>query len=226
MKMGTVESRARRSRQAERRPALLAALRAADRPLGVEEVAAAIGVAVPTARFHLSMLVSSGQVERVARRSGTAGRPSWGYAASPEPRPGGSEPGAYLDLARALASQLDGVAGASVAAREAGRRWADGAPGTTAERASSPAEAVASLARTLDGLGFAPEPDLAAREVVLHACPFEAVARDHRAVVCAVHLGLVERTAAAIGGGIEVDGLEPFRTEAPLTCAVRLRLPS
>jgi predicted ArsR family transcriptional regulator len=89
--------------------------------------------------------------------------------------------------------------------------------------ASDSAAALASLTGLLDGMGFAPEPRPDAGEIVLRACPFEAVARDHRKVVCSIHLGLVERAVAKIGGGITVDGLDPFRSEQPLVCAIRIR---
>jgi predicted ArsR family transcriptional regulator len=121
-----------------------------------------------------------------------------------------------------LAAQLGGVAGAAAAAREAGRRWGDAMPEVALAPAASSAAAMDALTAALDGLGFAPEPRPSEREIVLRACPFEAVAREHRAVVCGVHLGLVERTAAAIGGGLVVEGLDPFRSEDPLACAVRL----
>lgn len=233
MKMSTRESAEhapRRRRQADRRPALVAALRAAGRPLSVDEVAAAIGTSVPTARFHLSLLVSAGQVARVARRRGSAGRPAWGYtvaAASPAtPTTAGPGDGdvAYRQLARVLAAQLDGAEGAAAAAREAGRRWAATVAPDAAPVARTPAEAMDALTRMLDDAGFAAEADASAAEIVLRRCPFEEVAREHRAVVCGVHLGLVEQAAASVGGGLAVDGLEPFRSEAPLTCAVHLSL--
>jgi predicted ArsR family transcriptional regulator len=214
-----------RPRQADSRSVLLDALRAAGRPLTVGEAAEAIGTAESTARFHLSLLVSAGLVEKTPVRSGSAGRPSWLYGlvpVAPASPASAVSPTPYQELARVLAAQLDGEAGAAAAAREAGRRWADAVPPAALAPAASPPEALESLAGMLDGLGFAPDAP-AGDEIVLRACPFEAVAREHRAVVCSVHLGLVERAANAIGGGIEVAGLEPFRSERPLACAVQLR---
>lgn len=210
----------RRQRQPDRRPALLAALRDAGRPLDVAEAAAAIGTAESTARFHLSLLVSAGQVRRTALRGGSAGRPAWRYEPAP---PVDAPSGAYRELARVLAERLEGEAGAAVAAREAGRRWAATLPDPRPAAAEDADGAVTSLVQALGALGFAPEASPPADEIVLRACPFEDVAREHRAVVCGVHLGLVEEAAEAIGGGLAVEALEPFRTEQPLTCAVRLR---
>lgn len=221
MKQG--ESTPKRTRKTGRRASLLAALRDAGRPLTVEEAARASGIAESTARFHLSLLVTAGEAERTPVRSGSAGRPSWQYAAASRPRrPATADDRPYEELARVLAAQLDGKAGAAEAAREAGRRWAEVLPPEALRHAAGREAAIGSLADAFDRLGFAPDRPVSPNEIVLRACPFEAVAREHRAVVCSVHLGLAERTAAAIGG-IGVDGLEPFRTERPLTCAVRLR---
>jgi predicted ArsR family transcriptional regulator len=220
---------------------VLAALRASDHPLRVDEVAAAVGIAVPTAQFHLSILIGSGLAQRAPQRSGSAGRPSWGYlAADPAQASARASAGtgagasgaadapapAYQELARVLAAELDGRDDAAAAARDAGRRWAGAMPseGGPPRRPPDPEAAMASLSGVLGHLGFAPESRPAAGEILLRACPFEAVARVHRSVVCGVHLGLVEQAAAAIGG-IAVDGLEPFRSTLPLTCAVRLRAP-
>ncbi len=230
MKMPTSESRPqqRRTRQPDRRPALLAALRDAGRPLDVAEAAAAIGTAESTARFHLSLLVSAGQVVRTPVRRATAGRPSWRYEpaherAATEAAAAPGAPDGYQALASVLAASLDERAGAAAAAREAGRRWAEAVPSGSLAPATDADAAVGSLTDMLDGLGFSPEPASADNEIVLRSCPFEAVAREHRSVVCEVHLGLVERAAASIGGGITVDGLEPFRSDRPLACAVHLR---
>jgi predicted ArsR family transcriptional regulator len=221
MEMSAVESRPGRPRQPDRRSALLNTLRASDRPMSVEEAAAAVGVAASTAQFHLALLVSGGLAKRTQVRSGAAGRPSWGYApAAVEPSAVGA-PEPYRELARVLAAQLGEEAGAAAAARQAGRRWAAEAPALDGGDTPGADDPAAAMTVILDRLGFAPEAG-EDDEILLRSCPFEAVAREHRAVVCSVHLGLLERTASAVGG-LVVDGLEPFRSEQPLTCAVRLR---
>ena len=236
-----------RARLPIRRGLLLAALREAGRPLTVEEAARAIGTAASTARFHLSLLVSAGEAQRAAVRTGSAGRPSWQYAVPPRRSAsatngvGPYHAGPYQELARVLATQLEGEAGATTAAREAGRRWADALSPAERQPLKTSDAAIDALADAFDRLGFAPTHRSSARrpgkpdfnpgtrrrrdrphEIILGACPFEAVAREHRTVVCAVHLGLAEQTAAAIGGGITIERLEPFRSEQPLTCAVRV----
>jgi predicted ArsR family transcriptional regulator len=231
MKMSSVEPRSRRHRRPDRRSAIVAVLRAADGPLGVEQIAVATGIAESTAQFHLSLLVGAGQVLRAALRTGSAGRPAWRYkvpdgTSTAAPAVASAPATPYVELARALAAQLGAGADADASARDAGRRWAEVLPLGAERPASGPEEAAASLSAVLGRLGFAPELQAAAGEIVLHACPFEAVAREHRQVVCSVHLGLVERAAAAIGGGVAIIGLEPFRTDHPLACAVRLQIPA
>lgn len=207
------------------RSALLAALRAARQPMSVGEAAAAIGTAESTARFHLSMLVSAGLVTRMAERRASAGRPSWRYAVvrTARPAPSGS-PDRYEELAGVLAGQLAGTAGAAAAAREAGRRWAFEA--ASVAPAGDPeldaARATAAITELMDRLGFAPERPVIGGELRLHACPFESVARQHRAVVCSVHLGMLEQSVATLDAGLAVAGLEPFQADDPLTCVARL----
>ena len=219
------ESAPARTRRTGRRALLLAALHDAGRPLTVEEAARAIGIAESTARFHLSLLVSAGEAERTPVRSGSAGRPSWQYSEFAGPRaadPPDTAP--YQELARVLAAQLDEATGAAEAAREAGRRWTEALPTDAVRPAATPAAAIGALVDAFDRLGFAPDRPSRPDEIVLHACPFESLAREHRAVVCGVHLGLAERLAASIGGGIAIDNLDPFRSEQPMACAVRVRV--
>jgi predicted ArsR family transcriptional regulator len=56
--------------------------------------------------------------------------------------------------------------------------------------------------------------------ILLHACPFRAVASKHPDVVCAVHLGLLRQTLANLDIPIEATALEPFVT--PHLCIAHL----
>jgi predicted ArsR family transcriptional regulator len=224
MKMPEHQPRTRDVLATDRRSGLLAALRDAGRPLSVGEAAAAIGTAESTARFHLSMLVSGGLVTRTPERRASAGRPSWRYFVAPATNPAGpGEAGRYEQLAEVLAGQLGGTAGAAAAAREAGRRWASAAAGVgPADERMDAARAMAAIADLMDRLGFDPERPVTGGELRLHACPFESVARRHRAVVCGVHLGMLEQSIEALDAGLAVAGLEPFHADDPLTCVARL----
>lgn len=97
-------------------------------------------------------------------------------------------------------------------------------------------EALDELARVLDGAGFAPEVTEGAdgaggaggdgsgtrtATVRVHNCPFLRLAREDRAVPCAVHLGLMEGVLEASGGAGSVERLEPFVT--PSLCVAQVR---
>ena len=228
---------------AESRSELLAALRAAGRPVSVADAAALLGLRPSTARFHLDLLVSAGLVARETERRGTAGRPRIRYVArdssTPDattsgsaareadaavPRGGVAEEAGYRRLARVLADQLSGLDDPARAAREAGHRWVealDVPPGGEADL--DPDAAVAEVAGLMDRLGFAPDRPAGGDRLLLRRCPFEAVARDHRAVVCGVHAGMLEQTFERLGGAVAMTELRPFASEDPLLCVVGLR---
>ena len=75
------------------------------------------------------------------------------------------------------------------------------------------AEAVARLAVTLDGLGFAPEAvsdDGGRYRLNLRQCPFREVAQQHGNVICALHLGLMRGALGKMRAPVTADRLEPF----------------
>jgi predicted ArsR family transcriptional regulator len=214
---------------AESRAELLAVLRASDRPLTVAEIAQARDLSPATARFHLNLLVSAGLVERSAERRATAGRPVLRYEArSSAPRP---EPDPelvrttddYEQLARLLAGHLSQGADPTEAAKEAGRRWSRAVEVVSPSAPLDPAAAVAQVLELMDGLGFAPDHPAHTDSINLRRCPFEAVAREHRQVVCGVHQGMLEETFKRLGGSVEVAALEPFAVDEPLLCVVNIR---
>ncbi len=215
---------------ADSRASLLDALRAADHPLSVGEAAAAVGIGASTARFHLSMLVSAGLVTRTSERRASAGRPALRYAPASAPAAqdlptavAGAEPlDRYEQLAGVLAGQLAGSADAVTAARTAGQRWSAELMGDGHVTIDDGGDTVSALLSLMDRLGFDPEPGATSGEILLHTCPFESVARQHRAVVCGVHLGMLEQTVAELGGELAVAALEPFVQDEPLLCIARL----
>jgi predicted ArsR family transcriptional regulator len=218
-----------RALASESRQALLAVLRRHRRPLDAAEAAEAVGLQRNTARVHLDVLASAGLVTRRLEERSTPGRPRVLYEATRPPaidsdrRP--AEAG-YQELARVLADQLTGVAGARSEAIRAGRRWAaalDARP--LPQRSLSPGEAVLIATEILDNLGFEPEPDPTAEpdRILLHRCPFAEVARENRSVVCGIHLGMLRATFERLDTSLVVDGLDSFVTDDPLLCVVRLR---
>jgi predicted ArsR family transcriptional regulator len=172
--------------------------------------------------------VTAGLVTRTVEREARAGRPSLRYAAAPPPAAAeGADAGGHDDLARlrqlasVLAGHIGEAADPAAAARQAGQRWSEelaGAEGGGALPGVDPVEALASL---LDRLGFAPERPRRDR-IWLRRCPFEEVARQHRAVVCGVHQGMLEQTAERLGLDSAGIGLDPFAVDEPLLCVVRL----
>jgi predicted ArsR family transcriptional regulator len=63
----------------------------------------------------------------------------------------------------------------------------------------------------LDDLGFAPDHDPArAGPIGLRHCPFLDLVPEQSAVICPLHLGLMQGALDALGAGITVTRLEPF----------------
>lgn len=166
---------------------VLATLRDAGRALTLAELRDATGLHQNTLRGHLDALVAAGSASRIASRRGGRGRPAWGYLAR-EPE--------YAALAMALASGRDAgpTSGADAgggraldpAAVRGGRAWGERLRAQLGSVEDGRERVLLALTHT----GFAPE--AAGDRVTLHACPLLEAARSHPAVVCAVHLGLVE----------------------------------
>lgn len=209
----------------ERRQDLLRALRASRRPIDADEAGRALGVHRNSARHHLEVLESSGLVRRVIEDRRHRGRPRVLYTLSADGRRRAGALGqgsGYLELARILAAGLGEGELATVIATRAGERWAElVAP---RRRRGSRARGVETLTEVLADLGFEPSADPAEGPdcLRLHACPFADVAREHRSVACGVHLGLIQATLARLAPETTVASLEPFATEEPMTCLVRL----
>lgn len=162
---------------------VLATLREAGRALTLSELHNATGLHHNTLRGHLDALVAAGSATRIASRTGGRGRPAWTYLARvPE----------YAALAMALASGLDAGDGRTLdpAAVRGGRAWGEQLRAQLGAVEDGHERVLLALSHT----GFAPEAaeDSDGERVTLHACPLLDAARSHPAVVCAVHLGLVE----------------------------------
>ncbi len=226
---GPVDLGAYRALAGRSRHALLTALVEAGRPMDVDEAAGAVGLHRNTVRVQLDVLSQAGLIRRSADKRGTRGRPRVLYAATS----GGADHlaaertqasgASYRELARLLAVQLTELGDAQGAALRAGRRWAaamDERP-LPAEPLSE-TEAIEVLTEILERLGFEPEPDREGGRVLLHHCPFAEVARESRAVVCGIHLGMITATTERLDAPLSVAGLDPFVADDPLLCVVRL----
>lgn len=211
------------SRAGASRLRILQTLRRSVEGQGVQELAEQVGLHVNTVRFHLERLVAEGVVARHVEDRTKPGRPRLTYTASATPGSHGDKR-SYRLLAEILASFVSAsLPNAAAAGREAGRTWGHyltERPGPF--RRTDDGAALQELLRILDDIGFVPElvdagPD---REIWLRHCPFLEVAEEHRDVVCAVHLGLMQGALAELRSQITVDRLEPF--VEPSLCVAKI----
>lgn len=204
------------------RSRVLGLLQGAGVPLGVEDVAKQVGLHPNTSRFHLDALAEAGLAERTVEDRTQPGRPRALYAASPDsPRAGQRS---YRLLAEILTSYVSAqVRQPAAAGLEAGRVWgrylAERPPPFRRIDAGAATE---QLVRTLDDIGFAPEAVTVGRKrrILLHHCPFRETAEEHRDVVCAVHLGLMQGLLAELDAPVDAERLEPF--VEPTLCIAHL----
>ena len=205
------------------RAAILDMLRAADGPLGIREIARRTGLHQNTARFHLEALVASGLAARAAEDRETPGRPRIGYRAVAFGPGGGRQ---YRLLSLMLASLIAGTMPEPAAAAEAaGREWgAYLAEKPPPFQRLSTEEAVAKLTGIMRELGFEPHAaagtDDGQYRLQLRQCPFLEVAREHRDVICALHLGLMRGALDLMRAPVTADELAPF--VEPGLCVARL----
>jgi len=203
-----------RERESPRRRAVLGALRNADAPVGVNDIAETVGVHPNTVRFHLDALVTQGAVERTLEESSGPGRPRTVYS----PRKGMDRGGkrGYQMLARILLSQLASAGpDAESAAIEAGRAWGQHLmPPAPPFHDVTDHEAVDRLTELLSDLGFDPmadgNPGEAPERIRLRHCPFLELAEEYGQIVCPLHLGLMRGALAGLRAPVAADRLEPF----------------
>lgn len=179
-------------------------------PVGREEAAEALGLAPHTVNFHLDKLVDAGllvaEFRRLSGRRGPgAGRPSKLYRRSDREWRVSLPERQYDLVGRILASGIERSreegAGLDVAldraAADAGRSLgAKAAPGD-----------LATFTGVLADQGF--EPRVENDTVLLANCPFDALARDHTALVCGLNRAFVQGVADGVGCRDLTARLEP-----------------
>ncbi len=199
------------------RSAVLEALRAAETPLPIAELASRVDLHPNTVRWHLDQLVEAGWVSCETETRARPGRPRLLYAALAGP-PGSADddrPGhGYRLLADILAGYLAQTdPDPATAATQAGRAWGGYLIDSPAPFARLDADqARGRVTELFDELGFAPEADPTGNGITLHACPFHDVAQSHPDVVCAIHLGLIQGALTELGVEEATARLEPFVT--------------
>ena len=201
-----------------RREQLLESLRASSEPRTVLDLADELGVHVNTVRFHLDALTRAGRVEQLIGPAKGPGRPPVLFRARRRMDPRG--PTNYELLAGVLVDHLASTSSEPArAANELGHHWASRQGGDRPAQGRgrgrvTRGEALTSLTRMLDDLGFRPEPPTGPRDrtIRLRHCPFlELVDEAGRAeVVCSLHLGLMRGALESEHAPVTVDRLEPF----------------
>ncbi|MCG3753534.1 metalloregulator ArsR/SmtB family transcription factor [Amycolatopsis sp. Poz14] len=207
----------------ESRARVLAALRSADAPVAVQDVAEQVGLHANTARFHLDGLVESGLAERRTEDRTRPGRPRTVYAAIAEEAAEGRR--SYRLLAEMLTGLIaENVADPGKAAESAGEAWgrylADRPPPT---HRVDEAEGIRRLSTVLSDAGFAPDPSGSPEQPVirLRHCPFREIAEERRDVVCGLHLGLMRGVLEEVRAPLTAERLEAF--VEPSLCLAHLK---
>ncbi|MFE9093526.1 helix-turn-helix transcriptional regulator [Streptomyces sp. NPDC007264] len=210
----------------ESRSRVLEILRAEQRPMGVQDVAARTELHPNTARFHLDGLVEAGLAARRTEERDQPGRPRMVYRAVAADATSG------LRSYRMLAEMLTGIVVAGVpqpeqAAVRAGETWGR----YLADRPAplehiDAAEGVRRVVQVLENIGFAPDTAPGAADhpdqqvIRIRHCPFREIAEQHREVVCSLHLGLMRGVLAEVHAPVAAERLEPF--VEPSLCLARL----
>jgi predicted ArsR family transcriptional regulator len=194
---------------AGRRRDILRVLRTANTPMSIVAIAEMLEVHPNTVRFHLDTLVSTGRVEQVATDPKGPGRPALMFRAARQMDRGG--PRRYRVLAEILAIELAADPDSGARALAAGRAWGRQleSPPRAAARMVDKEESTELLIDLLDDLGFAPE-RRGEEQVGLRHCPFLELAETRKAVICPIHLGLMQGALETWQAPVTVDRLDAF----------------
>jgi predicted ArsR family transcriptional regulator len=208
------------------RAALHRLIRASRDGVTRDEAATAVGISRSLAAFHLDRLAEAGLAEvAYQRRSGRsgpgAGRPAKVYKRSGE-TVSVSVPGRRYEVAaslfaaaisRHLAGDADVTDALDDTARAAGVALGAEARKRAGTRRSRSALLEAGCA-VLDEAGF--EPELDGRTLVLRNCPFDALVRDNRDLVCGMNRSLMLGVVA----GLKVEGISAAFDPRPGRCCI------
>jgi predicted ArsR family transcriptional regulator len=195
------------------RHAVFRYLGTAARPVGVAELTEHFALNHNAIRQHLAKLVAAGLVVEGKAAARRPGRPPLVYVVAPTVAGRWDTPSPYERLSRLLLE----IVRTGDPPVDVGRRSAD------QFRSSSPSgTAVVDLREAMARQGFEPEvrTGRAAAEVVLHHCPFAAIARVDRDIVCGLHLGIAEGLADGTDGVVdELVAYDPRQAQ----CRLRVR---
>jgi predicted ArsR family transcriptional regulator len=191
-----------------RRSGVLRVLRAATAPMSIIAIADELDVHPNTVRFHLDTLVNTGRVEQVAADRRGPGRPALMFQATRRMDPGGLR--RYRVLAEILASGLANDEDAEAKALAAGQAWGRQLkPPPQSTETLDVEESIEHLVDLLDDFGFAPERG-GDEQVRLRHCPFLELAETRKAVICPIHLGIMQGALETWAAPVTVDRLQAF----------------
>lgn len=194
-------------------------------PVSREQAAGAIGISRALAAFHLEKLVNAGLLEvsfrNLSGRSGPgSGRPSKLYRRSPK-QIDVSVPERRYELAgEIMATALAGrdpdatMNGLRDVAIDRGKRLGSEAR----EHAAARRQPLVATMDVLRDAGFEPRRD-GRSGIVLQNCPFDALARSNREVVCGMNRALIEGVLAGLG----IKGFCAHLEPRPGACCVAIR---
>ena len=205
------------------RRALYAYVAAQHEPVGREQAASALDLALHTASFHLDRLVAEGLLDveyrRLSGRTGPgAGRPSKLYRRADREIAVSLPPRRYDLVGDILATAVDRAAQGvplEQSLEECARE-----EGIGLGQASGTAGTLDALAAVLETQGY--EPTLSEDTVELANCPFDALARKHTELVCRLNRSYVQGVADGLGCTGVAARLEP----EPGHCCVKARVGS
>jgi len=200
-------------------------------PVGREQAADALGMALHSVKFHLDKLATAGLLEveyrRLTGRTGPgAGRPSKLYRPTEREVAFTVPPRRYHLAGEVLAEAVDRAMrdglpigeAVQIVAREVGRELggAVGEDDSVDGRAGHAADEMALTAAVLEGHGY--QPRQVDGELCLRNCPFDRLAADHTELVCGLNLALIEGVLDAL----EAETLTPRLAPASGHCCVRV----
>jgi predicted ArsR family transcriptional regulator len=192
--------------------------------VGRDEAAEAVGITRELAAFHLDKLLEEGLLDveyrRLSGRSGPgAGRPAKLYHPSRRPVQVMLPERRYELVALLMAQALEDKGDPTTSLEGAARRFGESL-GADARRGlgrrPSQGRLLDTACAVLRDQGF--EPMRAEAEIRLRNCPFDAVAKEHVALVCGMNLALAEGLVAGLGAGSVDVRLDP----KPGACCVAI----
>jgi predicted ArsR family transcriptional regulator len=188
-----------------------------DRPVGREESAKALGITRALATFHLDRLAGAGLLEagyqRLTGRTGPgAGRPARVYSRTAREFSVSLPERKYERAAQLFATALErtGDGPVPVPLQIAARELGESIGGKQARRTPS-----RRLLAALNGGGYEPRTDETGT-IRLRNCPYDALAQQHRSLVCGTNLALAE----GITRGTGTEEWQPILDPQPGYCCV------